>query len=89
MRQDAIMEQFFEIVNVALRRDRETRRRTLSVRTYRVLPLAEEATMLEFVNNTTSLGDVLDSLHRRCVHYPSLPFSKDAHLFDAAMILRI
>lgn len=65
MRQDAVMEQVFDLVNIALRRDRETKRRSLNVRTYCVLPLAEQAGILEFVQNTKPLNDVLQGLHRR------------------------
>jgi len=35
------MEQVFGLVNVVLQRDRQTRKRTLSVRDYKVVPLRD------------------------------------------------
>ncbi|CDO73330.1 hypothetical protein BN946_scf185008.g93 [Trametes cinnabarina] len=65
MRQDAVMEQVFDLVNVVLRRDRETARRKLSVRGYKVIPLAAQAGVLEFVENTTPLAQWLRPAHPR------------------------
>jgi len=53
------MEQVFGLVNVVLQRDRETRKRTLSVRDYKVVPLASQAGVLEFVGNTMPLREWL------------------------------
>jgi ataxia telangiectasia mutated family protein len=65
MRQDAVMEQVFELVNLVLRRDRETKRRNLSVRGYCVVPLAAQAGILEFIENTTPLQSWLADAHRK------------------------
>ncbi|TFY62114.1 hypothetical protein EVJ58_g4067 [Rhodofomes roseus] len=65
LRQDAVMEQVFELVNIILRRDRETRRRSLSVRGYRIIPLASQAGVLEFVKDTTPLATWLPDAHQR------------------------
>ena len=65
MRQDAVMEQVFELVNVVLRHDRQTQRRKLGVRGYKVIPLAAQAGVLEFVDNTTPLHAWLNSAHAR------------------------
>ncbi|KAL7280718.1 hypothetical protein ACG7TL_005660 [Trametes sanguinea] len=65
LRQDAVMEQVFDLVNVVLRRDRETARRNLSVRAYKVIPLAAKAGVLEFVDNTMTLAQWLKSAHPR------------------------
>lgn len=70
LRQDAVMEQAFGLVNVVLRRDRETRKRTLGVRHYKVVPLASQAGVLEFVGNTMPLRDWLLHAHRRHVILP-------------------
>ncbi len=43
MRQDAVMQQVFCSVNQWLRRDPATRRRNLLIRTYRCVPLGEQA----------------------------------------------
>lgn len=65
MRQDAVMEQVFDLVNGVLERDRETRRRKLNVRDYKVIPLASQAGLLEFVENTAPLKDWLYKSHPR------------------------
>lgn len=59
------MEQVFDLVNVLLRRDRETRRRDLAVRAYQVIPLASQAGILEFVKDTTPLASWLTGAHIR------------------------
>ncbi|KAF8966296.1 hypothetical protein BDZ97DRAFT_2057533 [Flammula alnicola] len=63
LRQDAVMEQVFDLVNGVLKRDRETRRRDLNVRDYKVIPLASQAGILEFVGNTSPLRDWLHKSH--------------------------
>ncbi|KAF8480561.1 hypothetical protein JB92DRAFT_3041117 [Gautieria morchelliformis] len=65
LRQDAVMEQVFELVNVVLKRDRQTRKRQLGVRCYKVIPLSPQAGLLEFVENTMPIGAWLPPAHRR------------------------
>lgn len=65
LRQDAIMEQVFEQVSNLLRDHRETRRRKLGIRTYKVLPLHTNAGIIEFVSNTIPLHDYLLPAHQR------------------------
>ncbi|KAG9085434.1 Serine/threonine-protein kinase tel1 [Ceratobasidium sp. UAMH 11750] len=65
LRQDAVMEQVFELVNILLQRDRASKKRNLSVRTYKVIPLASQAGMLEFVTNTMPLGGWLLNAHKK------------------------
>ncbi|KAJ3839321.1 hypothetical protein F5878DRAFT_130270 [Lentinula raphanica] len=65
LRQDAVMEQVFDLVNVVLNRDAETKRRNLHIRGYKVIPLASQAGILEFVGNTTTLKSWLDKAHPR------------------------
>lgn len=67
LRQDAVMEQVFDLVNVVLNRDVETKRRNLYIRGYKVIPLASQAGILEFVGNTTTLKSWLDRAHVRSV----------------------
>lgn len=59
------MEQVFELVNIVLRRDRETQKRALGVRGYKVVPLASQAGLLEFVGNTTPLTTWLTIAHNK------------------------
>ncbi|KAH8103969.1 hypothetical protein BXZ70DRAFT_923785 [Cristinia sonorae] len=65
LRQDAVMEQVFRLVNIILGRDRETRKRKLSVRDYMVIPLSSQAGVLEFVTDTQCLRDFLEPGHSR------------------------
>lgn len=57
------MEQVFELVNSLLKQDRETSRRKLKVRDYKVIPLASQAGVLEFVGNTAPLKQWLNAKH--------------------------
>lgn len=63
LRQDAVMEQVFNLVNSLLRRDRETKRRDLRVRSYAIIPLSNQAGLLEFIGNTSPLRDWLGRAH--------------------------
>ncbi|KAI6164632.1 hypothetical protein EDD17DRAFT_1561632 [Pisolithus thermaeus] len=65
LRQDAVMEQVFELVNTVLRYDREAKRRNLKVRGYMVLPLATQAGVIEYVGNTKPLSSWLQTAHER------------------------
>ncbi|KAH9776172.1 serine/threonine-protein kinase ATM [Citrus sinensis] len=59
LRQDAVMEQFFGLVNTFLRNHRDTWKRRLGVRTYKVVPFTPSAGILEWVDGTVPLGDYL------------------------------
>ncbi|KAL3529546.1 hypothetical protein ACH5RR_008868 [Cinchona calisaya] len=59
LRQDAVMEQFFSLVNTFLQNHRDTWKRRLRIRTYKVVPFTPSAGVLEWVNGTVPLGDYL------------------------------
>ncbi|CAJ1975137.1 unnamed protein product [Sphenostylis stenocarpa] len=59
LRQDAVMEQFFGLVNTFLRNHQDTCKRRLGVRTYKVVPFTPSAGVLEWVNGTLPLGEYL------------------------------
>ncbi|KAH3745609.1 serine/threonine-protein kinase ATM [Pelomyxa schiedti] len=59
LRQDAVMEQLFQMVNVLLTESHETRKRNLKIRTYKVVPLTPTSGFLEWVNNTIPIGEYL------------------------------
>jgi serine-protein kinase ATM len=61
------MEQVFQLMNILLKKDRETDRRSLQVRTYKVVPLSMQAAVLEFVNDTNGIGNWLLTAHAKCV----------------------
>ncbi|GAA5948981.1 hypothetical protein JCM3765_003976 [Sporobolomyces pararoseus] len=63
LRQDAVMEQIFALVNDFLAQDVETRRRRLKIRTYKVIPLQNSNGLIEFVANTVPLGSSLGKLY--------------------------
>lgn len=57
------MEQVFEQVSDLLRKNRTTRQRNLSIRTYKVLPLTATAGIIEFVRDTIPLHEYLIPAH--------------------------
>ncbi|XP_059644264.1 serine/threonine-protein kinase ATM [Cornus florida] len=59
LRQDAVMEQFFSLVNTFLQNHRDTWKRKLGIRTYKVVPFTPSAGVLEWVNGTLPLGEYL------------------------------
>lgn len=59
LRGDAVMEQLFTILNSLLEKDIEASRRSLLVRTYRIIPLSPFSGIMQFVSNTKQLRDVL------------------------------
>jgi ataxia telangiectasia mutated family protein len=59
------MEQVFQLMNVLLGKDRETGKRNLHIRTYKVVPLAAQAGVLEYVVNTERLNEWLPAAHTR------------------------
>lgn len=63
LRQDAIMEQVFAKVNSLFARDKNTRKRNLNIRTYKVVPLGPQSGIIEFVDNSIALNDILRKLH--------------------------
>ncbi|KAL9706305.1 hypothetical protein quinque_009823 [Culex quinquefasciatus] len=65
MRQDAVMQQVFGILNVLLRNDKEANRRKLAVRTYKVVPLSRQSGILEWCSNTVPIGVWLIPAHQR------------------------
>ncbi|PWN25736.1 hypothetical protein BDZ90DRAFT_61352 [Jaminaea rosea] len=63
LRQDAVMQQVFRLLNELLIRDRKAAQRHLRIRTYAVLPLGPQCGLLEFVQNTCPIGEVLVDAH--------------------------
>ena len=75
LRQDAVMEQLFSLVNTLLTSSAPTRSRRMRMRTYNVVPLTPGVGLVEWVVNTRSLHDVLvssaDGAHPR--YHPLSP----------------
>ncbi|KAH0454660.1 hypothetical protein IEQ34_016584 [Dendrobium chrysotoxum] len=59
LRQDAVMEQFFGLVNIFLQNHRDTWKRRLRIRTYKVVPFTPSAGLVEWVDRTIPLGEYL------------------------------
>ncbi len=59
LRQDAVMEQLFQLVNTQLSNTTDTRQRQLHIRTYNVVPLTPCVGLVEWVQHTISLADLL------------------------------
>lgn len=61
----------FRVCVQCLRKDAESRRRELHIRTYAVIPLNEECGIIEWVNNTAGLRHILNKLYKErgaCAH---------------------
>ncbi|KAL1503192.1 hypothetical protein AB1Y20_011250 [Prymnesium parvum] len=59
LRGDAVMQQCFGLVNQLLRRDNASRQRGLRMRTYRVVPIAPTAGVLQWVGQTLPMSHYL------------------------------
>ncbi|XP_014473077.1 PREDICTED: serine-protein kinase ATM [Dinoponera quadriceps] len=74
LRQDAVMQQVFTVINTLLRTCKETKRRNLRIRTYKVVPLTQRSGVLEWCDNTVPIAMVLlgnpntPGLHKK--YYP-------------------
>ncbi|XP_045160246.2 serine/threonine-protein kinase ATR-like [Mercenaria mercenaria] len=71
LRKDCRLMEFNGIVNKFLRKDPESRKRYLYIRTYTVIPLNEECGLIEWVNNTSGLRHVLIKLYKEKGLYTS------------------
>ncbi|KAG7457149.1 hypothetical protein MATL_G00243500 [Megalops atlanticus] len=64
LRKDCRLMEFNCLINKCLRKDAESRRRELHIRTYAVIPLNEECGIIEWVNNTEGLRHILTKLYK-------------------------
>lgn len=65
LRQDAVMQQVFNIMNTMLAQNKKSAERCLQVRTYKVIPFSRRSGMLEWCNKTIPLGDILRDCHKK------------------------
>ncbi|XP_019882077.2 serine-protein kinase ATM isoform X2 [Camponotus floridanus] len=72
LRQDAVMQQVFTVMNTLLRTCKETKQRNLRIRTYKVVPLTQRSGVLEWCDNTVPITATLignsGGIHKR--YYP-------------------
>ncbi|CAH2066738.1 unnamed protein product, partial [Iphiclides podalirius] len=66
LRQDAVMQQVFNIVNKLLENNPITNKNKLLVRTYKVVPMSRRSGVLEWCEGTLPLGAYLIEAHMRC-----------------------
>lgn len=59
LRQDAVMQQVCTVMNSMLRASKETIRRKLHIRTYKIVPLSQRSGVLEWCENTLPISNVL------------------------------
>jgi serine-protein kinase ATM len=57
------MQQVFQQMDGVLQRNRETRRRQMRIRTYRVVPLKQQTGVIEWVLDTLALSEYLERTH--------------------------
>jgi phosphatidylinositol kinase/protein kinase (PI-3 family) len=67
LRQDAVMQQFFALVNDLLAADAESARRRLHVPTFKVVAFKPKAGVMQWLDDTLSMHEVW-SLLSRCMH---------------------
>ena len=65
LRQDAVIQQFFGLVNTLLKRNLSTNSRRMRIRTYKVIPFSPEAGLLEYVDESILLSSYLIRAHER------------------------
>jgi len=65
LRQDAVMEQLFMLVDGLLKKSSDARQRKLNMRTYIIVPITEKVGVLEWVLNTLPIGIWQDKAHKR------------------------
>ncbi|CAK3819966.1 kinase rad3 [Lecanosticta acicola] len=65
LRKDQRLMEFNGIINRALKRDTESSKRRLYIKTYAVTPLSEESGCIEWVEGITPLRDILLGLYNR------------------------
>ena len=53
------MQQMFQMINILLKENSETRKRNLQIRTYKVIPMTPSAGLLEWVEQTIPIGSYL------------------------------
>ncbi|KAF2359449.1 Phosphatidylinositol 3-/4-kinase catalytic domain [Trinorchestia longiramus] len=59
LRQDAVLEQVFRVVNLLLQRDSSACRQRLRMRTYVVTPLSQATGLVQWCTNSKSLGELV------------------------------
>ncbi|XP_042314459.1 serine/threonine-protein kinase ATR [Sceloporus undulatus] len=100
LRKDCRLMEFNSLINKCLRKDAESRRRELHIRTYAVIPLNEECGIIEWVNNTAGLRNILIKLYkekgiymtgkelRQCMLPKTAPLSEKLKVYKETLLPR-
>ncbi|XP_072852125.2 serine/threonine-protein kinase ATR [Pogona vitticeps] len=100
LRKDCRLMEFNSLINKCLRKDAESRRRELHIRTYAVIPLNEECGIIEWVNNTAGLRNILIKLYkekgmymtgkelRQCMLPKTAPLSEKLKIYKESLLPR-
>ncbi|XP_072266233.1 serine/threonine-protein kinase ATR [Pyxicephalus adspersus] len=100
LRKDCRLMEFNSLINKCLRKDAESRRRELHIRTYAVIPLNDECGIIEWVNNTAGLRHILIKLYkergiymsgkelRQCMLPKGAPLQEKLKIFTETLLPR-
>ncbi|XP_040283994.1 serine/threonine-protein kinase ATR isoform X1 [Bufo bufo] len=100
LRKDCRLMEFNSLINKCLRKDAESRRRELHIRTYAVIPLNDECGIIEWVNNTAGLRNILIKLYkerrihmggkelRQCMLPKTAPLEEKLKIFKETLLPR-
>nr|XP_044992414.1 serine/threonine-protein kinase ATR isoform X2 [Jaculus jaculus] len=100
LRKDCRLMEFNSLINKILRKDAESRRRELHIRTYAVIPLNDECGIIEWVNNTAGLRPILTKIYkekgvymtgkelRQCMQPKSAALSEKLKVFHEILLPR-
>jgi serine/threonine-protein kinase ATR len=72
LRKDCRLMEFNSMINRLLKKDPQSRRRQLRIRTYAVIPLNEECGLIEWVPKTVGFRHILVKLYRSKGIYTSV-----------------
>ncbi|KAM4694360.1 serine/threonine-protein kinase ATR [Discoglossus pictus] len=100
LRKDCRLMEFNSLINKCLRKDAESRRRELHIRTYAVIPLNDECGIIEWVNNTAGLRNILIKMYkekgiymggkelRHCMLPKTAPLQEKLKIYKEALLAR-
>lgn len=82
LRKDQRLMEFNTMINRALKRDAETSKRQLNIKTYGVTPLSEESGTIEWVEGIKPLRDILLKLYSRKGIQPNVSLASILHILE-------
>lgn len=89
LRKDQRLMEFNAMINRSLKRDADSSKRRLYIKTYAVTPLNEECGLIEWVDNLKTLRDILLRIYKQKntpINYPNLKILLDTACSDPSKI---